>query len=212
MTREVKRGREPARDSGRSGGVPMGPIQFPAMFVRARRFPVPHGFSTREGGVSEGAFASLNLGFSVKDDPKRVEENLRRFARALEIPIDDLHSVSQVHGDTVVEARERAPAGQLSSVTGEADALFTARSGASVGVKTADCVPILLADPQTKTVAAVHSGWRGTELEITARAVETLVKRGAQASKIQVAIGPCIRSCCYEVSAELGDKFTQKFG
>lgn len=158
--------------------------------------------------MSEGPFSSLNLGFSVKDDPARVEQNLRRFAAAIEVPIEALHTVSQVHGDRLIEARPPAPPGTLAPVSGEADAIHTDRPDAAVGVKTADCVPLLFADPKQRRVAAVHSGWRGTELEIVRRVIE----RWGSADGVSVAIGPCIRACCYEVSAELGEKFRAAFG
>jgi YfiH family protein len=180
--------------------------------LTSKVLPVPHGFSTRVGGCSEGPFASLNLGFSVGDARERVEANLKTVAGWLEVLPEELHTVSQVHGDTVLEARGAGAPGGLVGVSGEADALWTARKNAAVGVKTADCVPILLADPKTRQVAAVHSGWKGTDARIVARAVERLVAQGAKASDLRVAIGPSIRSCCYEVSDELADRFRSKFG
>ncbi|MGQ0507837.1 MAG: peptidoglycan editing factor PgeF [Myxococcaceae bacterium] len=170
--------------------------------------PVPHGFSTREGGVSEGPFASLNLGFSVGDRPEAVETNLRRIAARAEVSPSRLLGVSQVHGVAVVHARAPVAGDTLTPPLGEADALWTEDQDTAVGVKTADCVPILLADPRSKRVAAVHSGWRGTDFRISERAAESL---GA-ASGIVAAIGPCIRECCYEVSDELAHRFASAFG
>jgi polyphenol oxidase len=183
-------------------------------FLRSSRLPVPHGFSTRLGGVSQGPFASLNLGLSVGDAREHVEENYRRLAAAAGAPLAALHRVSQVHGDRVVQAREDAapPAVTPPPTEGEADALWTERPGHWVGVSTADCVPILLVDPDGQRVAAVHSGWRGTEAHIVARTVEALVARGARASRLLAAVGPCIQACCYEVSAELGERFRAGFG
>lgn len=181
-------------------------------FVKSRLLPVPHGFATRTGGVSEGPYASLNLGFAVGDERARVEENHRRLAEAAGAALDALHTVKQVHGDRVLQAAEGEGTGTLRPQQGEADALWTERPGDWVAVGTADCVPILLVDPDGKRVAAVHSGWRGTDLDISARAVEALVARGARPERVLAAVGPCIQRCCYEVSEELGQRFTARFG
>ncbi len=111
-----------------------------------------------------------------------------------------LVTVHQVHGNRVVEAAE-APA--------EADAVWTARPGVALGVKTADCVPLLLEDPVGRRVAAVHSGWRGTWAEIAPLAVAAL---GGQPRELRAAIGPCIRVCCYVVSDELAEQFSSRYG
>lgn len=182
------------------------------LFLRSSLLPVPHGFTTRAGGVSEGPYASLNLRFGMGDLPERVEENHRRLAGAVGAALDALHTVKQVHGDRVVEAEAGEGTGALRPQEGEADALWTQRPGHWVGVGTADCVPILLVDPEGRRVAAVHSGWRGTELRIVARAVETLVARGSRPERLLAAVGPCIQRCCYVVSEDLGERFTSGFG
>jgi polyphenol oxidase len=186
------------------------------LFLTSPLLPFAHGFSTRLGGTSEGPFASLNLGFSVGDEAERVEENFRRLARAAGVPAGSFVTTSQVHGDRVLEVVDGAaqphPADRPPPPQGEADALFTDRPGIAVGVKTADCVPILIADPESGRVAAVHSGWRGTELRIAARAVEALCARGSDPKRLVAAIGPAIQACCYEVSDELGERFSLSFG
>jgi hypothetical protein len=181
-------------------------------FVTSALLPVPHGFATRAGGVSEGPYASLNLGFAVGDARERVEENHRRLATAAGAALDALYTVKQVHGDRVVEAAGGEGTGALRPQQGEADALWTERPGEWVAVGTADCVPILLVDPDGQRVAAVHSGWRGTDADISARAVEALVARGARPERLLAAVGPSIQRCCYEVSEELGQRFTARFG
>jgi YfiH family protein len=182
-------------------------------FVKSRLLPVPHGFATRLGGVSEGPYASLNLGFSVGDERERVEENLRRMAEVAGAPLDTLHRLNQVHGDRVLEASGGGEGtGGLRPAEGEADALWTARPGHWVAVGTADCVPVLLVDPDGHRVAAVHSGWRGTEAHICARAVEALVARGSRPERLLAAVGPSIRRCCYVVSEELAARFSARFG
>ncbi|MBN8232981.1 peptidoglycan editing factor PgeF [Corallococcus macrosporus] len=180
-------------------------------FLTSALLPVPHGFATRAGGVSEGPYASLNLGFSVGDERAHVEENHRRLAQAAGAKLGALCRVSQVHGDTVLEARGGADE-VLRPTLGEADALWTEGEGSWVAVGTADCVPVLIVDPRGGRVAAVHSGWKGTDLEISARAVEALVARGSQPEHLLAAVGPCIQACCYEVSAELGERFRARFG
>lgn len=174
-----------------------------ASWIFSKRFPVPHAFTTREGGVSKGPYASLNLGTKVGDDPSLVEENHRIVCRAADVSRDRLYTVSQVHGDAVVEA---------SSHPVEADALWTAEEGAAVGVRVADCVPILIADPVGRRVMAVHSGWRGTARRIGSRAVEHLLALGADASRLVAAIGPAIGLCCYEIGEDLARRFADAFG
>ncbi len=185
------------------------PYQMGMRFLVSRLLPVAHGFTTREGGVSEGSFASLNLGRMVGDAPEKVEENGRRVAAAAGVAPFELQTPMQHHGDQVLEAPEPDPGLDWS---GRADALWTSRTGAAVAVRIADCVPVLLVDPRGKRVAAVHSGWRGTELKIAARAVEALAARGAQPDTLLAAIGPSIRLCCYQVSDQLANRFARAFG
>lgn len=179
-----------------------------ALFLTSRRLPVPHGFSTRQGGVSAGPFASLNLSVTVGDEQAAVEENLARLCRAA--GVGGIATATQVHGEAVLDA----PPGASDALApvGEADALWTATPGQAVGVRTADCVPILLVDPDRRQVAAVHSGWRGTKAKIAARAVERLVRGGARPERLLAAVGPCIRACCYTVSDDLAATFEADFG
>jgi YfiH family protein len=104
----------------------------------------------------------------------------------------------------VVEAKE-------ATFDTEADALWTDVPGTAVGVRTADCLPILIEDPKGR-VAAVHAGWRGVISEIVARTIELFVAKGASASELRVAIGPCIQSCCFEVDGDLPERFVDAFG
>lgn len=181
----------------------------PAHFLTSRLLTVAHGFSTRAGGVSVAPFDSLNLGLHVGDNPAAVEENLRRLASAAGLEAG-IVTVTQVHGDRVLEVTE-APASPNVDV-GEADALLATVQGVAVGVRTADCVPVLIEASDTGDVAAAHAGWRGTEAEIVLRTLERLTARGARIERAKVAIGPAIGPCCYEVSLELAERFTAKFG
>jgi len=172
----------------------------------------PHGFPTREGGVSVGAFASLNAAVSVGDERAHVEENLRRLAQAAQVDLSRLLTVSQVHGDRVLQARPGGAPGVVSPPLGEADALWTQEPGVAVGIRTADCLPILLEDPVGRRVAAAHAGWRGVLSEIAARTLEALEAAGSRAGDLRVAIGPCIQRCCFEVDGELPERFERAFG
>ena len=169
--------------------------------------PVPHGFSTRRGGVSTGRYASLNLGVATGDDPACVASNLLRLAEAAQVEPSALFTVSQVHGDRVLEAPAPGMGPGVPGPFGEADALWTGAVGRAVGVRTADCVPVLLVDPVGRRVAAVHSGWKGTEARIAARAIEALERAGSRRGDLLAAVGPSIRACCYQVSAEVAGRF-----
>ncbi|WP_373049045.1 peptidoglycan editing factor PgeF [Vulgatibacter sp.] len=171
------------------------------------RAGVIHGFTTREGGVSEAPWDALNLGGSVGDDPAAVEANLQRLAASAGIARERFRGAVQVHGDRVLLVEEGPW-----DPSNEGDALLATASGLAVAVKTADCVPILLFQPETGEAAAVHAGWRGTAAAIVRRAVEALASRGGDPGSTLAAIGPCIGRCCYEVSAELAADFGSRIG
>ncbi|MBL8936699.1 MAG: peptidoglycan editing factor PgeF [Archangium sp.] len=173
--------------------------------IRSKLISAPHAFPTRDGGVSKGAFSSLNSSLAVGDDPNDVAENLTRLARAFGVDASALITARQVHGVTVLEATGQ---GALA----DADAVFTATRGLLVGVRTADCLPILVEDPRSGMVAAVHAGWRGVIGEIVVRAIERLEQRGAKRSDLHVALGPAIQACCFEVDGDLPARFSAAFG
>lgn len=167
---------------------------------------VPHGFSLRSGGVSGGPYASLNLGDAVGDDPASVRTNLGRLLKAAGGDVARLATVRQVHGASVVLA---VGDGQGVRVDGpsEADALVAA-GGAWVGVRTADCVPLLLHDPRNGVSAAVHAGWRGTVADVAGHAIEAMARvYGTRPSELRAAIGPSIGPCCFEVGDEVAARF-----
>src|SRR5512135_3872176 len=148
----------------------------------------PHGFTTREGGVSEGPFRSLNLSSTVGDAPERVRDNWERLRRATGLAFA---RVRQVHGCRVVTAGAGAEPAE------EADGVTTATPGVAACVSVADCAPVLLADPRSGAVAAVHAGWRGTLARAAGEGVRALVERhGARTSDLLAVIGPCIGPCC----------------
>ena len=161
-----------------------------------------HGFTNRHGGVSEGRFASLNLGLKWGDAPEAVAENLRRVAEAGGYAGERLRRVTQVHGGEVLAACELTP-------TSEADGLWCRRAeGLTVAVSTADCVPVLIADRAGTVAAAVHSGWRSTVAGIAETAVATL---GVEPSSLVAAIGPCIELGAFEVGPEVAEQFDAAF-
>ena len=155
---------------------------------------VAHGFSTRLGGVSEGIYATLNLGMNRGDAPDRVRENYRRFCAAIGADMGNIVCASQVHGDTVrtVTAADLG-IGLDEPEPWQADGLVTDIPGVTLAVYSADCLPILLYDPVRRVVGAVHAGWRGTALGIAAKAVERMVDcYGCDRLDILAAVGPGI--------------------
>lgn len=160
---------------------------------------IRHGFFGRQGGVSTGLYASLNAGPGSGDDPGAVAMNRARIATALDL--EHLVSCYQVHGREVVEITAAAPHRP------RADAMVTDRPGIGLAILTADCVPVLFADPQRELVGAAHAGWRGALAGVCEATVERLVRRGADPRNIRAAIGPAIQQASYEVGPEFHETF-----
>lgn len=160
---------------------------------------VRHGFVTRRNGVSVGPYASLNCSTSGQDDPASVAENRARVAHALGTDPRRLVGLSQVHGAEVivVDAPWTAGAGA------RADAMVTCQPGIALGIITADCAPVLLADAQARVIGAVHAGWRGALAGVLEATVEAMRRLGAETSRIAAVIGPCIAQKSYEVGEDL---------
>lgn len=175
---------------------------------------VPHGFSTRLGGVSEGYLSSLNLGFRRGDEPENVRENYRRFCAATGTDMGRIVTTNQIHGDLVRPVTGAdAKADLLEPCAVEADGLVTDEPGLTLTVFSADCVPILLHDPVRGVVAAVHAGWRGTAAAIAARAVEIMTARyGCRPGDIRAAIGPAIGACCFETDGDVPEAMERSLG
>jgi purine-nucleoside/S-methyl-5'-thioadenosine phosphorylase / adenosine deaminase len=164
-----------------------------------------HAFFGRRGGTSAGAWASLNLSERVGDDPAAVAANWQRVGDAT--PGVSIVRMRQVHGARLV----KVDSGEQR--VGEADGLLTDQPGVGLAVLTADCVPLLFAAPQARALMAVHAGWRGTLAGIAAAALaEGQRAFGARPADWQVAIGPAIDACCYEVEAELGGRMVDRWG
>ena len=161
----------------------------------------PHGFTSRSGGVSLGGLSSLNLALRENEEPERLCENWRRVVQKTEFSgsIEDVAILNQVHGDCVLHVDKAA--GVLQTV-GEADAAVTTRRDIMLAVRTADCVPVLLASPGAVGVA--HAGWRGVAAEVVPRAVEALCEAsGDSPSEVKAVIGPHISQAAYEVGTEV---------
>jgi len=179
------------------------------MFYRWRP-PGPYtvAFSTRRGGISEGTFASLNVGKRTGDEPERVFENRSRLCRELEIDPARATMARQLHGAV---ARRAEPVGLLSEDLDlpECDALWSEKPGQGMLLVTADCLPIALAreDGERPGLALVHAGWRG----LLAGVVESTVRALGRGS-IRAALGPAIGPCCFEVSDEVAAHFRRQFG
>lgn len=161
----------------------------------------PHGFFTREGGVSEGPFASLNASLSGADDRARVLENRARAARALGAAPARLVGLTQVHGTAVATVTEAWAPG----AGPRADAMVSDRPGIALGIVTADCAPVLFADAQAGVVGAAHAGWRGALAGVLEATIAAMERLGANRARIAAAIGPCIAQPSYEVGADLRD-------
>ena len=156
-----------------------------------------HGFFTRQGGVSTGAYASLNAGLRSEDDAVAVAENRRRIQAAL--GAGELRALRQVHGARAVDATPGWDA------LPEADAMATAAPGIALGVVTADCAPVLFADPVARVVGAAHAGWRGAVAGVLEATLDLMESMGAQRARIIAVVGPCIAQASYEVTRELVD-------
>jgi polyphenol oxidase len=173
-----------------------------------------NGFSTRMGGVSPMPDAALSLAGFNEDAAENILENRRRFLKLFPGPWT-FAGCWQVHGSDIRVVRDREDAKPAENQLGETiycDAIVSDGSGVLAGVKTADCVPLLLGDPQTGCFAAVHAGWRGTLGEIARVAVQRLRQEyRARPENLRVAIGAAAGGCCYEVGEEVIDAFTGRF-
>lgn len=162
--------------------------------VRSGLIDAPHGFFGRKGGVSTGAVAGLNCGLGSGDDPQAVEANRRMASEAI-LPGAPLASVHQIHSPTAVIVTEAMPHDERP----KGDALVTDRPGLLLGVVTADCAPVLLADAEAGVVGAAHAGWRGATGGVTDQAIAAMISLGARVERIAAAVGPCIAKASYEV-------------
>jgi YfiH family protein len=163
---------------------------------------VPHGFLGRRGGVSTGIHAGLNVGVGSEDDQDAVLENRRRAAEAV-LPGAGLATVFQIHSADVAVIDAVVPL----AARPQADAMVTNRSGLLLGILTADCAPVLLADKAAGVVGAAHAVWKGALGGVTDQTIAAMEALGADRGRITAAVGPCIARSSYEVDAGFAQRF-----
>lgn len=164
---------------------------------------VRHAFFTREGGVSEGLYRTLNCGFGSDDNPDHVAENRRRVAVSLGADPASLITSYQIHSADIVTvettwSRSDAP---------KADGMVTNRPGIALGILTADCAPVLFADSEAGVIGACHAGWRGAIDGVTGATLRAMENLGARRDRVEAAIGPCIAQESYQVGPEFQAQF-----
>jgi polyphenol oxidase len=160
-----------------------------------------HNFLGRRGGVSPGPYESLNLSYLCGDDPAAVRGNWRR-VQACFAPGVEVVQVHQVHGNRV-HAADRQSRGVIAT----GDGMVSGAAGIVLGILTADCVPVLLFEPEAQVVGALHAGWRGVIADIAAAGVSAMMALGARPRRIEAALGPAIGACCFEIDASLARRF-----
>src|ERR1700730_14657582 len=164
---------------------------------------IRHAFFTREGGVSQGIYASLSGGVGSADAREHVAENRARMAAALGVAPEALLSAYQIHSpDVVVAERPWGP-----DARPRADAIVTRVPGLAIGISTADCGPVLFADAQARVIGAAHAGWRGALAGVTDQTIAAMERLGAARGRIVAALGPMIRQPNYETGTDLRDRF-----
>lgn len=178
------------------------------IYFRSDKISVPHGFSTRLGGVSkEPHLAEMNLGRNLGDDPSAVEENYRRMAEAIGFGADSIVFTNQIHSAAVLTVGN-----EDIGKTYDCDGFVTAERGVTLAVRTADCVPILFCDHKAGVIGAVHAGWRGTVDKIQQNCIRAMCELGASPENICAAIGACIHKCCYKVGEDFYEALCRKLG
>ena len=182
-------------------------------YLAALNLNVPHAFTTRKGGVSEGLFASLNLAMHRGDTRENVEKNYAILANELDFDVNQLVLTRQTHSDIVRVVTKADALGLDHHSYPECDALITNNVGTALVVFTADCTPILLWDSVTGAVGAVHAGWRGTAADIAGKAVCKMTSEfSCDPRNIRAAIGPNIGACCFETDSDVPEAIIETFG
>jgi YfiH family protein len=167
---------------------------------------IRHGFLTRQGGVSDGLYASLNCGLGSKDDQDAVVENRARALRQAGLEPSSLATAYQVHSAKVAVVEEDWNESERPQV----DGLVTRTRGKSLGILTADCVPVLFADPEAGVIGAAHAGWKGAVGGVLQETVASMARLGATRNRIRAAVGPAIAQKSYEVGPEFPQAFIDR--
>lgn len=179
------------------------PLRSPLLDAAAAN-GIRHGFFTRVGGVSEGIYRGLNTGTGSNDDSAKIAENRRRVAQWMGVTPDRLLSAYQVHSPDVLVVTAPFPGERP-----KADAMVTDRPGLAVGASSADCGPVLFADPQARVVGAAHAGWKGAFTGVLENTIAAMERLGARRERIVAVLGPSISAKNYEVGPEFIDRFTE---
>lgn len=167
---------------------------------------VRHAFFTRDGGVSDGIYASLNCGAGSDDKPEHVQENKRRAAARMNVAENRLVTLYQVHSPEVVEVTDST---SILDNRPEADGMVTRSPDVALGILTADCAPVLFADAENRVIGAAHAGWRGALTGVIENTIAAMENLGAERTKIRASAGPCIAQASYQVGAEFPDPFLE---
>lgn len=183
-------------------------------YLRDPEITVPHGFTTRFGGVSQGYLQSLNIGIHRGDEWENVRKNYEILGNAMDFDVKNLVLSHQTHTDIVRKVgREHCGSGLFWEELPECDALITNEPGVALAIFTADCTPILLHDPATGAVGAVHAGWRGTASAIAGKTVAAMTRAyGCDPENIRAAIGPNIGVCCFQTDRDVPEAMKDAFG
>ena len=182
-------------------------------YLTADGIGVPHCFTTRLGGVSQGAFSALNLRYNGGDSPENVEKNYRILADTLPFDFEKLVLTRQTHSDIVRQVTKKDAVGIDNRAYPQSDALITNDPGTALVIFTADCTPVLLWDPVTGAVGAAHAGWRGTAAKIAAKTAQAMMTAyGCRPEDIRAAIGPNIAQCCFETDADVPQAIENAYG
>ncbi len=183
------------------------------MYLASEEITAAHCFTTRLGGVSEGVFAGLNIAHNRGDSRENVEKNHALLASALGYSPEKVVMTHQVHSDIIRVVTEADCLGLDHHEYPECDGLITNTPGLALVIFTADCTPILLSDPVTGAVGAVHAGWRGTAMDIAGKAVGAMVEAfGCKPENIRAAIGPNIGPCCFETHQDVPEAMVETYG
>lgn len=183
-------------------------------YLIAGGISVPHGFTTRFGGVSQGHLASLNIGIHRDDHWDNVLKNYEILGNVLDFDVKNLVLSHQTHTDTVLAVGQaQAGAGLFREELPECDGLITNEPGVALAIFTADCTPILFHDPVTGAVGAAHAGWRGTASAIAGKTVAAMSRSyGCDPANIRAAIGPNIGFCCFQTDEDVPGAMLEAFG
>jgi polyphenol oxidase len=175
-------------------------LQFPSIL---------HGFCTRIGGVSGEPYATLNVSSREGDPPEQVRMNWQRIASAFGLPCEQFFVVNQVHGDKFLIIEDAVSCHSLENR--QCDAIVTDRPGVAIGIKTADCAPVLLFDREKRAIAAIHAGWKGTTLGIVGKTIRVMGDRfSSRPQDLLAVIGPSIGPCCYEVDTPVFEAMSRQ--